>query len=116
MAHRTREFLVGDRGRWRHRRAGDTRPMGKEQVMLSAADNELITQVGPGTPGGEMMRQYWMPLLESSDLPGPDTGPIRVRLLGEDLVAFRDSNAKVGLLAERCAHRGASLFFGRNEE
>jgi phthalate 4,5-dioxygenase len=84
--------------------------------MLSAADNELITQVGPGTPGGEMMRQYWMPVLESSDLPGPDTGPMRVRLLGEDLVAFRDSNRKVGMLAERCAHRGASLFFGRNEE
>jgi phthalate 4,5-dioxygenase oxygenase subunit len=84
--------------------------------MLSAAENEVITQIGPGTPAGEMMREYWLPLVESSDLPGPDTGPMRVRLLGEDLVTFRDSNGRVGLLAERCAHRGASLFFGRNEE
>jgi phthalate 4,5-dioxygenase len=65
---------------------------------------------------GEAMRRYWMPALLSEEVPQPDCPPVRVRLLGGNLVAFRDSNARVGLLAENCAHRGASLFFGRNEE
>jgi phthalate 4,5-dioxygenase oxygenase subunit len=84
--------------------------------MLSKEDNELITRVGPGTPMGRLMREYWIPALQTEDLDGPDSEPKRVRLLCEDLVAFRDSNGKVGLVAENCPHRGASLFFGRNEE
>jgi phenylpropionate dioxygenase-like ring-hydroxylating dioxygenase large terminal subunit len=65
---------------------------------------------------GELLRHYWMPCLPSPDLPEPDGPPVKVRLLGEDLVAFRDSAGRVGLLAANCPHRGASLFFGRNEE
>jgi nitrite reductase/ring-hydroxylating ferredoxin subunit len=83
--------------------------------MLSQADNELATRVGPGTPMGRVMREYWLPALESSDLE-PDGAPMKVKLLGEDLIAFRDTTGKVGLLATHCPHRGASLFFGRNEE
>jgi phthalate 4,5-dioxygenase len=84
--------------------------------MLSKEDNELLCRVGAGTPMGELLRQYWIPALASSELPAPDGPPMRVRLLGEDLIAFRDSNRQVGLLGANCAHRGASLFFGRNEE
>jgi phthalate 4,5-dioxygenase oxygenase subunit len=84
--------------------------------MLSHEDNELLCRVGPGTPMGSLLREYWMPVLLSSELPEPDGPPERVRLLGENLVAFRDSQGQVGLLGHGCAHRGASLFFGRNEE
>jgi phthalate 4,5-dioxygenase len=84
--------------------------------MLSAAENEFLTRVGPGTPMGDLLRQYWQPFLRSADLPEPDGRPLRIKLLGERLIAFRDSDGRVGLLAENCAHRGASLFFGRNEE
>jgi phenylpropionate dioxygenase-like ring-hydroxylating dioxygenase large terminal subunit len=84
--------------------------------MLSREENELLTRVGPGTPMGEMMRRYWMPALLSEEIPAPDCAPVRVRLLGEDLVAFRDTAGRVGLLAEHCSHRGTSLFYGRNEE
>src|SRR6266498_2673390 len=84
--------------------------------MLSKADNELLCRVGPGTSMGEVFRRYWLPAIRSIDLNEPDCPPVRVRLLGEDLVAFRDSNGRVGLLAENCAHRRASIFFGRNEE
>ena len=84
--------------------------------MLSKEENELVTRVGPGTPMGETLRRYWMPAALSSELPEPDSPPIRVRLLGEQLVAFRDTNGRVGLLDELCAHRRASLFLGRNEE
>jgi phthalate 4,5-dioxygenase len=84
--------------------------------MLSQEDNELLARVGPGTMMGDVFRQYWLPLLLSTELPEPDGPPLRVRALGEDLVAFRDSDGRVGLLDVNCAHRGASLFFGRNEE
>lgn len=84
--------------------------------MLSREENELLTRVGPGTPMGQLMRSYWIPALLSEELPVADGAPVRVRLLGEDLVAFRDSSGRVGLLGEHCAHRGTSLFFGRNEE
>jgi phthalate 4,5-dioxygenase len=84
--------------------------------VLSKDENELLTRVGPGTPMGELMREYWIPLLLSTELPDPDGRPMRVRLLGEDLIAFRDTEGRVGLLATNCAHRGASLFFGRNEQ
>jgi nitrite reductase/ring-hydroxylating ferredoxin subunit len=65
---------------------------------------------------GDLMRQYWMPALLSSELPATDSDPVRVMLLGEQLIAFRDSNGKVGVMQHNCPHRGASLFFGRNEE
>ena len=84
--------------------------------MLSKEENELVTRTGPGTPMGEAMRCYWLPAALSSELPEPDCPPIRVRLLGEKLVAFRDTEGCVGLLDEFCAHRRASLFLGRNEE
>ena len=84
--------------------------------MLSAADNEALTRVGPGTPMGELMRRYWHPVLLSWELAEPDSDPLRVRVLGEDLVAFRDTSGRVGLLSEWCAHRLTSLFLGRNEE
>jgi phthalate 4,5-dioxygenase len=84
--------------------------------MLSKQDNELLCRIGPGTPMGELVRQYWIPFLPARDLPLADSDPLKVRLLGEDLVTFRDTNGDVGLLAANCPHRGASLFFGRNEE
>jgi phthalate 4,5-dioxygenase oxygenase subunit len=83
--------------------------------MLSHDENEILTRVGPGTAMGELMRRYWLPALLSEEIPAPDCAPVRVRLLGEDLIAFRDSGGKIGLLGEHCAHRGTSLFFGRNE-
>ena len=84
--------------------------------MLSAEDNEILTRVGPGTPMGDLLRRYWIPACLSSEIAEPDGAPARVRLLCEDLVAFRDTNGAVGLIEERCPHRGASLFYGRNEE
>jgi phthalate 4,5-dioxygenase len=84
--------------------------------MLSKEDNELLTRTGRGTPMGELMRRYWIPALLSQELPSPDCPPIQVRLLGEELVAFRDSNGRVGIMDEHCSHRGTSLFYGRNEE
>ncbi len=84
--------------------------------MLSAADNELLTHVGPGTPMGDLLRQYWMPILQSSDLAEPGGKPFRMKLLDEPLIAFRDTRGRVGLLTEVGPHRGASLYWGRNEE
>jgi nitrite reductase/ring-hydroxylating ferredoxin subunit len=84
--------------------------------MLSQADNELLSRVGPGTPMGALMRQYWLPAMQSNELPSPDCPPVRIRLLGEDLIAFRMTSGKVGLIVNSCPHRGASMFFGRNEE
>ena len=84
--------------------------------MLARDDNERVTRVGPGTPMGATMRRYWLPALLAWELPEPDCPPVRVKLLGEELVAFRDSRGRVGLLDERCPHRQASLFLGRNEE
>ena len=84
--------------------------------MLSHQDNELLTRTGPGTAMGELMRRYWIPVAFSDKLPAPDAPPIRVKLLGERLVAFRDTKGRIGLLDERCPHRTASMYFGRNEE
>src|SRR5438128_8000230 len=84
--------------------------------MLSKEDNALLCSTRPGTPMGELFRRFWLPALLPSELPTPDSDPIRFRILGEDLVAFRDSNGTPGFLANNCPHRGASLFFGRNEE
>jgi phthalate 4,5-dioxygenase len=83
--------------------------------MLSHEENELICRVGPGTPMGAILREYWMPALLSDEVV-VDGDPLRLKLLGEDLIAYRDSDGRVGLLGNHCPHRGASLFFGRNEE
>jgi len=84
--------------------------------MLSREENTLLTETGAGTPMGAYFRRYWLPVLLASELPGPDCAPVRVRILGEDLIAFRDTGGRVGLLDEFCAHRRASLVWGRNEE
>jgi phthalate 4,5-dioxygenase len=84
--------------------------------MLPPKENELITRVGSGTPMGKTMRRYWIPACMSSEIGEPDSPPIRVKLLGEDLVCFRDSEGKIGLVDEFCPHRRVSLYFGRNEE
>ena len=84
--------------------------------MLSAADNELLVRTGEGTAMGEYFRRYWLPVALSREMPAPDSPPIRVKVMGEELIAFRDTNGRVGLIEPRCAHRGTSLYFGRNEE
>jgi len=83
--------------------------------MLSAADNELLVRTGPGTAMGEYFRRFWLPVALSRELER-DGPPMRVRMMGEEWVAFRDSAGRVGLVEPRCAHRGADLFFGRNED
>lgn len=84
--------------------------------MLNQEENQKLTRIGPGTPMGNLLRQYWMPAALSCEVPKCDSEPLRVKLLGENLIAFRDTDGQVGLVSERCPHRGASLFFGRNEE
>ena len=83
--------------------------------MTSAKDSELLTRVGAGTPMGDVMRRYWFPALKSDELVA-DGDPVRFRLLGENLIAFRDTGGRIGVMDHRCPHRCASLFFGRNEE
>ena len=83
--------------------------------MLPVEDNELMCRVGPGTPMGEVLRQYWLPVFFPSELTA-DGPPLRTRLLGEDLIAFRATSGRISLIQNACPHRGASLFFGRNEE
>lgn len=83
--------------------------------MLRKEQNDLLTLTGPGTPMGNLFRRYWLPALLAEELPRPDCPPVRVRLLSERLIAFRDSKGRLGLLDEFCAHRGVSLWFGRNE-
>jgi phthalate 4,5-dioxygenase oxygenase subunit len=84
--------------------------------MLRKEQNDLLTQTGPSTPMGAMFRSYWIPALLSEELPTNDCAPVRVKLLSESLLAFRDSHGRYGLISEFCAHRGVSLWFGRNEE
>ena len=84
--------------------------------MLSKEDNELLCRIGPGTPMGNLFRQYWLPMMKSDEAPVPDGPPVRIKLLGEELIAFRTTSNDVGLIQNACPHRGASLFFGRNEE
>jgi phthalate 4,5-dioxygenase len=83
--------------------------------MTTARENELLTRVGPGTPMGALMREYWMPVARSSEIEA-DGPPLRLVALGEKLIAFRDSAGRVGIMDHRCPHRCASLFYGRNEE
>jgi phenylpropionate dioxygenase-like ring-hydroxylating dioxygenase large terminal subunit len=84
--------------------------------MLTQAENERLTRVGPGSPMGRLFRRYWIPALLSEELVEPDGAPVRVRLLGEDLIAYRDTSGAVGLVGAYCPHRRAPMFFGRNEE
>jgi phenylpropionate dioxygenase-like ring-hydroxylating dioxygenase large terminal subunit len=81
--------------------------------MLTRENNDLLTLTGPGTPMGDLLRRYWIPALLSEEIAEPDSPPVRVGLLGEKLVAFRDSQGRIGLIGEHCRHRGVSLFFGR---
>ncbi len=83
---------------------------------MRAEQNQFLTQTGPGTPMGELFRRYWLPALLAEELPAPDCPPVRVRLLGEKLIAFRDTQNRLGLMDEFCAHRGVSLWFARNED
>jgi phthalate 4,5-dioxygenase oxygenase subunit len=83
--------------------------------MLSMESNDILTRVGPGTPTGELMREYWIPACLPSELVA-DATPTKLMLLGEKLIAFRDSSGRVGILDHRCPHRCASMFFGRNEQ
>ena len=84
--------------------------------MLTKDENELLTRVGPGTPMGNLLREYWLPAMMSAELAAPDGPPVRVRLLCENLIAFRTTSGEVGIVQNSCPHRGASMFFGRNEE
>jgi phenylpropionate dioxygenase-like ring-hydroxylating dioxygenase large terminal subunit len=84
--------------------------------MLSREDNEMLTRTDAGTPMGELFRSYWVPVLLSEQVPERDGAPVRVKVMGEELIAFRDSDGQVALTEPRCPHRGANLFFGRNEE
>jgi phthalate 4,5-dioxygenase len=83
--------------------------------MLTPQENELLTGVSPQTPMGRLLRRYWLPAALSEELAENDGDPVAVRLLGEDLVAFRDTEGRIGLLDERCPHRLASMIIGRNE-
>ena len=82
---------------------------------MNRKDSEDLVRVGPGTIMGELMRQYWVPAAMSSELKA-DGDPMRLALLGEKLIAFRDSSGRVGVMDHKCPHRCASLFLGRNEE
>src|SRR3989442_5102077 len=79
--------------------------------MLSAEENERLTRTGPGTPMGELLRRFWLPALLPNELPSSDCAPVRVRLLSVDLVAFRDTEGRLGLIDAHCAHRRRPLFF-----
>ncbi|MFN3890665.1 MAG: Rieske 2Fe-2S domain-containing protein [Beijerinckiaceae bacterium] len=84
--------------------------------MLSKEDNELLTRIGPGTPMGSLIRRFWVPVSFSEKIAKRDGPPVRVRILGENLVLFRDTEGRIGLVDERCPHRTASLYYGRNEQ
>ena len=84
--------------------------------MLKPEDNKLLTRVGPGAAMGELLRRFWIPALMEEEVRENDGAPVRLRLLGQDLVAFRDTEGKLGILDAYCPHRRAHLYFGRNEE
>ena len=83
--------------------------------MLSVEENEILTRIGPGTPMGDLYRRFWHPVLLAEELPVPDCPPVRLQVLGEELVAFKDTDGRIGVLDRRCPHRLADLFWGRNE-
>ena len=84
--------------------------------MLRREQNDLLTQTGPGSAMGDFFRCYWIPALLAEELPENDCPPVRVKLLSERMIAFRDSAGRIGIMDHRCPHRCASMFFGRNEE
>ncbi|HEX7007254.1 MAG TPA: Rieske 2Fe-2S domain-containing protein [Alphaproteobacteria bacterium] len=84
--------------------------------MLSAEENDLLCRVEGDAPMGKLMRQHWLPACLSEEVAEPDGTPVRTRLLGQNLVVFRDTDGRLGVLDEQCPHRRASLAFGRNEE
>lgn len=84
--------------------------------MLTHEENDLLTMTGPDTPMGDLYRRFWLPVMLAEELPTTDCDPVRVHVLGERLVAFKDTSGRVGLLDTRCAHRSANLFWGRNEQ
>ena len=84
--------------------------------MITQEQNDALTKTGSGTIMGDLFRRYWIPALHAWELPEPDCPPLRVKLLGERLIAFRDTRGRIGLIDELCAHRGVSLWFARNEE
>ena len=84
--------------------------------MLRKEQNDLLTQTGPGTPMGQLFRSYWLPALLASELAENEGPPVRVKLLSERLIAWRDTRGRYSLIDEFCAHRGTSLWVGRNEE
>src|SRR3974390_2096641 len=88
----------------------------EEMRMLSAEDNDLLCRVEGDAPMGQIMRRHWLPACLSEQVADRDGDPVRVRLLGEDLVAFRDSDGRLGVIGESCPHRRASLALGRNEQ
>src|SRR5262249_3905607 len=97
-------------------REGLPPPRIRRRRMLRKEQNDLLTQTGPGTPMGALFRRNWIPALLAEELPANDCPPVRVKLLSERLLAFRDSEGGWGLIDEFCAHRGVSLWFGRNED
>ena len=84
--------------------------------MLRAEDNKFLTESGSGTPMGELLRRFWLPVLLSEELPDADGTPKKIVVMGEELLAFRDSRGVVGVIDQYCPHRGANLWLGRNEE
>jgi len=86
------------------------------EAMLSHEDNERLCRTGAGTPMGNLFRRFWLPAMLSSEAPAPDSPPRRLRILGEDLVGFRDSAGRIGIISAYCPHKLAQLFWGRNEE
>ena len=84
--------------------------------MLTREENELLTRTGPGTPMGDLFRRYWLPVMLAEELPRPDCPPVKVTVLGEQLVGFRATDGRVGLLDAYCPHRNTNLYWGRNEE
>jgi phthalate 4,5-dioxygenase len=84
--------------------------------MTPRAQNDFLTRTGPRTPMGDLLRRYWIPALLAQEVPEPDCPPVRVKLMSERLLAFRDTQGRVGVIDEFCAHRGVSLWFARNEE
>jgi phenylpropionate dioxygenase-like ring-hydroxylating dioxygenase large terminal subunit len=84
--------------------------------MMSREQNEQLSRIGPGTLMGKLLRRYWAPFLLVDELPEPDCPPVKVKLMGEKLIAFRDTKGRVGLIDEFCAHRGVSLWFGESAD
>src|SRR5579864_172400 len=84
--------------------------------MLRAEDNQFLTESGAGTAMGNLLRRFWLPVLLSEELPEPDGPPKKIVVMGEELLAFRDTRGQVGVIDQYCRHRGANLWLGRNEE